>query len=108
MIDPTGLSGEKSTIEAQLNVRKMLKERFPRRPWLDVISKGILRLFMFMIHHLSHSLPSKYIITDNSLSYFYSYFVLGDLIEQVPQYIQEKLPAGYLPVSVKTGQIIFF
>lgn len=40
VIDPTGLSGEKSTIEAQLNVRKMLKERFPRRPWLDVISKG--------------------------------------------------------------------
>ena len=41
VIDPTGLSGEKSTIEAQLNVRKMLKERFPRRPWLDVISKGM-------------------------------------------------------------------
>ena len=40
VIDPTGLSGEKSTLTAQLNVRKHLKERFPRRPWLDVVSKG--------------------------------------------------------------------
>lgn len=40
VIDPTGLSGEKSTLLAQLNVRKYLRERFPRRPWLDVISKG--------------------------------------------------------------------
>jgi nucleolar GTP-binding protein len=40
VIDPTGLSGEKSTLDAQLNVRKYLKERFPRRPWLDVISKA--------------------------------------------------------------------
>ena len=40
VIDPTGLSGEKSTLMAQLNVRKHLKERFPKRPWLDVVSKG--------------------------------------------------------------------
>ena len=40
VIDPTGLSGEKSTLAAQLNVRKHLKERFPKRPWLDVVSKG--------------------------------------------------------------------
>ena len=40
VIDPTGLSGEKSTLLAQLSVRKHLKERFPRRPWLDVVSKG--------------------------------------------------------------------
>ena len=40
VIDPTGLSGEKSTLLAQLNVRKHLKERFPKRPWLDVVSKG--------------------------------------------------------------------
>lgn len=39
VIDPTGLSGEKSTLSAQLSVRKGLKERFPRRPWVDVISK---------------------------------------------------------------------
>ena len=40
VIDPTGLSGEKSTLTAQLNVRAHLKLRFPRRPWLDVVSKG--------------------------------------------------------------------
>ncbi len=40
VIDPTGLSGEKSTLQAQLNVRNYLKSRFPKRPWLDVVSKG--------------------------------------------------------------------
>jgi len=40
VIDPTELSGEKSTLQAQINVRNHLKERFPRRPWLDVVSKG--------------------------------------------------------------------
>lgn len=40
VIDPTGLSGEKSTFQAQLNVRNYLKSRFPKRPWLDVVSKG--------------------------------------------------------------------
>lgn len=44
VIDPTGLSGEKSTLIAQLNVRKYLKERFPKRPWLDVVSKGDLEV----------------------------------------------------------------
>jgi nucleolar GTP-binding protein len=40
VIDPTGLSGEKSTLQAQLNVRNYLKTRFPKRPWLDVVSKA--------------------------------------------------------------------
>jgi len=44
VIDPSGMSGEKSTLAAQLNVRAMLKERFPRRPWLDVVSKGDLSI----------------------------------------------------------------
>lgn len=48
VIDPTGLSGEKSTLVAQLNVRDALKSRFPRRPWIDVISKA----------DLLHSVPS--------------------------------------------------
>ncbi|CAM9188894.1 unnamed protein product [Ectocarpus fasciculatus] len=39
VIDPTGLAGEKSTLEAQINVRNDLKKRFPKRPWVDVISK---------------------------------------------------------------------
>ena len=42
VIDHSGLSGEKSTLQAQLNVRATLKARFPRRPWLDVVSKGDL------------------------------------------------------------------
>jgi len=45
VIDPTGLSGEKlSGVKAQLNVRKYLKTRFPKRPWIDVLSKGDLEI----------------------------------------------------------------
>lgn len=44
VVDPTGLSGEKSTLTAQLNVREHLKSRFPRRPWLDVVSKADVEL----------------------------------------------------------------
>ena len=42
VIDPSGLAGEKSNLQAQLNVREYLRGRFPRRPWLDVMSKGDL------------------------------------------------------------------
>ena len=42
VIDPSGLSGEKSSLDKQLNVRNSLRERFPRRPWLDVVSKADL------------------------------------------------------------------
>ena len=42
VIDHSGLSGEKSTLEAQLNVRREIKSQFPRRPWIDVVSKGDL------------------------------------------------------------------
>ena len=44
VIDPSGLSGEKSTLEAQLNIRAKLKKQFPRRPWLDVMSKSDLNI----------------------------------------------------------------
>lgn len=44
VVDPTGLSGVKSTLTAQLNVREHLKSRFPRRPWLDVVSKADIEL----------------------------------------------------------------
>jgi len=44
VIDPSGLSGEKSSLEKQLNVRRQLRERFPRRPWLDVVSKADLNI----------------------------------------------------------------
>lgn len=42
VIDHTNLAGEKSTLENQLQIRKYLKTRFPKRPWIDVISKGDL------------------------------------------------------------------
>eukprot|EP00614_Pseudopedinella_elastica_P009186 CAMPEP_0172589296 /NCGR_PEP_ID=MMETSP1068-20121228/8070_1 /TAXON_ID=35684 /ORGANISM="Pseudopedinella elastica, Strain CCMP716" /LENGTH=457 /DNA_ID=CAMNT_0013384865 /DNA_START=38 /DNA_END=1411 /DNA_ORIENTATION=- len=43
--DLTGLSGDdKSSVLDQCEVRRELRERFPRRPWLDVVSKADLRL----------------------------------------------------------------
>lgn len=44
VVDPSGLSGDQSSLEKQLNVREALRQRFPRRPWLDVISKGDLEI----------------------------------------------------------------
>jgi tRNA U34 5-carboxymethylaminomethyl modifying GTPase MnmE/TrmE len=32
------------TLDAQLNVRNYLRTRFPRRPWLDVVSKADLEI----------------------------------------------------------------
>lgn len=40
VMDITNSAGEQSTIDKQLRVRAALKERFPRRPWIDVISKS--------------------------------------------------------------------
>ena len=42
VMDLTGGSGEKSSIEAQLDVRDELRERFPDHLWIDVMSKGDL------------------------------------------------------------------
>ena len=42
VIDPSGFSGEKSTLHAQLRVREQIRGQFPRRPWIDVVSKGDL------------------------------------------------------------------
>jgi nucleolar GTP-binding protein len=45
VIDPSGLSGEQhSSLEAQLAVRDDLRARFPKRPWLDVVSKADLNI----------------------------------------------------------------
>ena len=44
VIDVSGMSGRLSTLEAQLNVRNYLKSRFPKRPWLDVVSKADLEM----------------------------------------------------------------
>mmetsp|Transcript_19598 Transcript_19598/g.28195 ORF Transcript_19598/g.28195 Transcript_19598/m.28195 type:complete len:419 (+) Transcript_19598:75-1331(+) len=40
VMDPTESAGDKSSLQAQLNIRRSLRERFPRRPWLDVVSKA--------------------------------------------------------------------
>jgi nucleolar GTP-binding protein len=40
VIDPTGLSGPKSTLNMQLNIRQNMRKQFPIRPWIDVITKS--------------------------------------------------------------------
>ena len=43
VFDLTGLSGDaKSSLDDQFEVRRELRERFPRRPWFDVVSKADL------------------------------------------------------------------
>ena len=42
VMDLTGGSGEKSSIYAQVAVRKELKIRFPDLQWIDVVSKADL------------------------------------------------------------------
>jgi nucleolar GTP-binding protein len=43
VVDLSGLSGDdKSSVKDQCLVRRELRERFPRRPWVDVVSKADL------------------------------------------------------------------
>ncbi|CAN0250817.1 unnamed protein product, partial [Hapterophycus canaliculatus] len=42
VMDLSGHSGHLSSIDNQMQVRRELRRRFPRRPWLDVISKADL------------------------------------------------------------------
>lgn len=44
MMDFTGESGSKSSIDAQLAVRKELQLRYPDKQWVDVVSKADLDL----------------------------------------------------------------
>ena len=65
VLDPTGLSGDKSTLQAQLNVRNYLKTRFPKRPWLDIVSKADIPLSeqvqkILPQPHLSISVHTEY------------------------------------------------
>mmetsp|Transcript_28812 Transcript_28812/g.78058 ORF Transcript_28812/g.78058 Transcript_28812/m.78058 type:complete len:594 (+) Transcript_28812:333-2114(+) len=40
VMDLSGLAGEKcSSVEDQLQLRREIRQRFPRRPWIDVVSK---------------------------------------------------------------------
>jgi GTP1/Obg family GTP-binding protein len=63
VIDPSGTAGVKSPLIAQLKIRKYLRERFPKRPWLDVISKGDLPL-----SEEAHSLFKEFAIQPFSLN----------------------------------------
>ena len=65
VIDPTGLAGEKSTLSAQLNIRQYLKQRFPRRPWIDVVSKADLPL----TKEIQQQLPENYLHVSVKTSY---------------------------------------
>jgi GTPase Era involved in 16S rRNA processing len=40
VIDATELSGHKSTLTMQLNIREKLRKQFPIRPWIDVVTKN--------------------------------------------------------------------
>jgi GTP1/Obg family GTP-binding protein len=44
VMDFTGESGSKSSIDAQLAVRKELQLRYPDKQWVDVVSKADLEL----------------------------------------------------------------
>eukprot|EP01084_Bolivina_argentea_P271521 462063_1 len=40
VLDLSGYSGDQSSIERQIKVRNEIRKRFPKRPWVDVISKS--------------------------------------------------------------------
>ena len=42
VIDATETAGEKSTLKMQLNIRKRMRQQFPVRPWIDVVTKSDL------------------------------------------------------------------
>jgi nucleolar GTP-binding protein len=86
VIDPTDLAGPLSTLDRQLNVRDYLKQRFPRRPWLDVVSKC----------DLLYS-PEGNILEEHSSAV---YKALG--VPHVSSF-EHLLPAGHLKVSMKNG-----
>ena len=83
VIDPSGLSGEKSTLEAQLNVRNHLKSRFPRRPWMDVVSKSDLELS----EKVEKKLPEGYLPV--SVHSFHNMDALKDALSGMFEILQE-------------------
>jgi nucleolar GTP-binding protein len=59
VIDPTDTAGDKSNLQAQLNVRAHMKNRFPQRPWIDVVSKVCIcciyaAYFLFFVQSIKH------------------------------------------------------
>ena len=63
VMDLSGGAGDKcSSVEDQLILRRDLRARFPRRPWIDVISKVDLespRLYCFVVCHSVFNMKSR-------------------------------------------------
>ena len=65
--DLSGLSGDdKSSVADQCAVRRELRQRFPKRPWLDVISKtdlptedGAVELFLDAVREMDTTIASS-------------------------------------------------
>lgn len=63
VIDPTGLAGAQSNLQAQLNIRHYLRSRFPRRPWLDVVTKCEIKSIenAYSYDNIAHLLPQPHL-----------------------------------------------
>ncbi|CAM9234690.1 unnamed protein product [Ascophyllum nodosum] len=59
VMDLSGYSGLQSSLENQIEVRHELRRRFPRRPWLDVVSKADLP--RFGLDRAREALPDGYL-----------------------------------------------
>jgi nucleolar GTP-binding protein len=87
VLDPSGLSGEKSTVNAQMNVRKTLRERFPKRPWLDVVSKADLDVS----EEILNMMPANYLHV--SIESGHNVELLQEEIEEVLSKLKDMLLA---------------
>lgn len=52
VLDPTGLSGPKSTLKMQMSIRQTLRSQFPVRPWVDVVTKSDVPCGLDVLAHL--------------------------------------------------------
>jgi nucleolar GTP-binding protein len=64
VMDLTGQSGALSSVENQIQIRNDLRKRFPRRPWVDVISKADLpfqdeEVAAQLVRHARGALPHQ-------------------------------------------------
>eukprot|EP01039_Chlorochromonas_danica_P003145 gene3145-3444_t len=57
VFDVTSLSGEQSSLDKQIEVRRALRQRFPKRPWVDVITKSDKGMLSNIEESLRQQLP---------------------------------------------------
>lgn len=57
VFDVTSLSGEQSSLDKQIEVRRALRQRFPKRPWVDVITKSDKGMLNNIEESLRQQLP---------------------------------------------------